>query len=868
MFKLFKKVYVKVTKVKLLCMNNLLRKIYFPLLVFSGLLSKAEGTKQLRPAYTDDNHIVAMADDINFASYDTASKYRLQFYVKNLSERVYFGFGRIKADLGAANNRGNIATYNEDLTGGNPKVVYYRIISPSGLIVMAGQVPTAGQGYIGDHNLQPYDITVNGPKQLVGNVGGLGNFGGYWALKLIPTEIGDYRIQFNYGDQVVPQPRVKLSFQLFDLTVTDGKGTFDADGADSGPPATKAIDGRVWSKYWRFSTGSNQDYTDPFLQNLVKCKLYPYAEDGNPATKDGVVTEINFNGMDPFGYSVSCNKYGIKNTNNFVPDKRSVYDTVFYNLPSPMYKIFLTPPDSTVYPSGVVGCLTGTPTVTQCASGSAYCINIFAAAVGDVNILIDLNGNDGLYTPGTRDVLIRTSINGVANPKCVPWNGKDGLGIQVPDGNVSLVVDFQAGLTNLPINDVENHLNGFIVKLVRPLKNFCNAVINPPLLYWSDSLVVANTIAPYTATAIDGIENLIGCDPTAQGPGVGCHRWSGRGLNTDPNGYIKETMNTWWYIARDRKTISFLNDNSLFGITPNFGNVPCAFKDFEKISVDVEYSLAKYNPALFKYKIKAPEADNYKFVNQTILGTNLPGSSPGKRIVRIQYNVDINKDSVDTGGNVLGISFDYRVRTNQCGSNQDVSKNFNCSVPLPVSWIYFWANKTNEKTAILEWTTSQEVSNNGFWIERSTDGKIFTSLAFIKGNQNTNEKSTYTYTDNQVPSTICYYRLKQIDNQDIYNYSKIISVGSDVQTLSLISCFYENADKILKIELAQSYSGDINLNLYNMLGVIVNQKSFGKMPANQPIELQTQFPQLSTGIYIVEIKNDQQIVRKKIFINN
>jgi len=48
----------------------------------------------------------------------------------------------------------------------------------------------------------------------------------------------------------------------------------------------------------------------------------------------------------------------------------------------------------------------------------------------------------------------------------------------------------------------------------------------------------------------------------------------------------------------------------------------------------------------------------------------------------------------------------------------------------------------------------------------------------------------------------------------------------------------------------------------------MNHLTFPKVISNQPIELQTHFPQLATGIYIVEIKNDQQIVRKKIFINN
>jgi len=85
-------------------MNNLLRKYFFPFIIFSSLFSKAEGTKQLRPDYNDDAHIVAMAPDNNFAAYNSPVDNRLIFHIENLNERVYFGFGNLK--IGDALNIG------------------------------------------------------------------------------------------------------------------------------------------------------------------------------------------------------------------------------------------------------------------------------------------------------------------------------------------------------------------------------------------------------------------------------------------------------------------------------------------------------------------------------------------------------------------------------------------------------------------------------------------------------------------------------------------------------------------------------------------------------------------------------------------
>jgi hypothetical protein len=825
--------------------------------------TRGEGTKQLRPAYTDNAHIVLMADDNDFASYDAPANNRIQFYVSNLNERVYFGFGRIKIDGDpGGNNGGNLATYDEDLTGANAPgtLLFYRIIAPSGAIVMSGQVPTTGQGYIGNESQAAYNRAVNGPRQFFGNTGGLGNNGGYNALKLIPTEIGDYRIEFNLGNVAgAPITKAKTSLQLFDLTVTNGKGTFDADASDNGSAATQVINGRLWSRAWRFSTGANQAGGDPFNQNLFKAKLYPYAEDGNTLTPDGVVTELDFNGMDPFGFTVSCNRNGVQNpsTGDFVLDKRSVYGVV-PSLPGPLYKIFLHDPDPVVYPNGIVGCLTGNPTVTQCASGSAYCINIFAIAVGDVSVLIDLDKSDGIYTPNTRDVLLQTTINqGDPSPKCVPWNGLDGTGVQVPDGPVQIIVVFQAGLTNLPINDVENNANGFRVSLVRPSVNACGNAIVPPRLYWSDVDV------DDVGTSGDGIENLAGCDPNSLAPGVGCHQWTGRGANS--GAFSRETMNTWWYVAEDKRVINFVNDNSLFGITADFGNTTCVFTDFSTIEMEVEYSQAKFDPTQFTYTITSANAPAYSLINEQVLSTNNPGSTAAKRKARIRYTLDVGNDNLNTGALTNSLGFTYKVQTNQCGSPLDVSQNFTCQVGLPVRWMTFTARRINDEQVKLEWQTKAEYNNSVFTVERSLDGKIFNSVSSIDAKGNSQTPGSYNFTDLPNHSGILYYRIKQTDITGENSYSKVVTVRIEELMLELINCYYNQTDQTVTVSVKQKEKQAVSINLFNMLGVKILQKQETAQTTDiQNIEIPV--TQLPTGNYIVEVRNKTEVIRKKIVI--
>ena len=74
-------------------------------------------------------------------------------------------------------------------------------------------------------------------------------------------------------------------------------------------------------------------------------------------------------------------------------------------------------------------------------------------------------------------------------------------------------------------------------------------------------------------------------------------------------------------------------------------------------------------------------------------------------------------------------------------------------------------------SVILKWTTSSEVNNHGFDIERSVNKTIWARLGFVAGSGTTNSLRNYTFTDNSITSSgTYYYRLKQINNDGTYQY--------------------------------------------------------------------------------------------------
>lgn len=888
------------------------------------MLSLGEGTKQLRPYYEANAHIVVMrtpapssdATNNNFASYfagsPSAANNRLQFRIRNLNERIYIGFGRYLLEqqmaLGdATTSAGDIFNHNTAITYLANRELRFRIISPDGTtqLVTETPVPMPGAvGYIGDERQTAYNRAVAGPAQLVGTTG-------YNALVYAPNQVGDYYIEFViFNTSTSTYETRKTSLQLFDLTIASAVGpntvtAFNgAAGADpglvtavtGGAGAGVEVPGRLWSRAWRLSTGnnylgdggavvgSNGAAGSGITNNVFVANMYPYSD-------DGVVTRINFNEMDPFGFTVTCNRNGITNppTGNFVLDKRSVYTLPPDppGLPDPLYRIFLQDPDIDEFPSGVVGCLVGV-SVKQCAldglgNPQAYCINVDVRRTGDLDVLINLNNDpDGVFNTGTRDVLksFNVTTDGVI---CVAWDGKDGFGVDVPDGELlDIVVLFRAGLTNLPINDVENQRKGIIVTLQRPTTNICGRVISPPKLYWDDTNVQTNTggaypfdafypSAPPSTLAATGPINLVGCNPALLAAGEGCHQWGNRGKNPGTPGLLdaltQETMNTWWYVAEERATVVYRNDLSLFTIGANLGAANCVFTDGGDIFIDVLFSRAKFDVTSLNFFIILPMAVTYKLDFQGISNNDVFPADMVKRTIRLRYRLDVGADNIYTVGlTQLGVDFRFRVETNQCGTPQNGEDRIFCTITLPVNLVSFTGKFLDAQTTKLEWKTVSEKDNKGFYVERSYDGISFSEIGFVQGFGSTEIEKNYHYIDKTPFRGKFYYRLRQVDIDGKENYSRVINLTTDDLEMDFMHAIYNQESHQLQVVVKQRKSEDLQVSIYNMLGT---ELQCVKMPTNPQDLVHTLTIPVSvstSGTYIIEVKDSRNVAKKKIII--
>ena len=678
-------------------------------------------------------------------------------------ETLYFGFGGL---------------YRESDGGNGTNVnLQFRIrrASDNAIVFAQTALPTVGQqGYIGINNANGFNNSCAGPIQLTGNATA-GN--GYWAYQLnVPTSVveDDYYIEFRkVGDADPSINGNTLYVQFFDFTVARSVGRYTYNGTTvtntgTGSTTANVRTGRLWSRIWSFTVNSGN--------NRFEGSLYPYT------STDNVVFEVDFNDMRPINYTITHTRNGIYPPPTPFATARQSVRTSTLNQAARDYvdfPIFVNPPEEreaadpvgiVLFPSEAVGCLESV-TASQC-SNDEYCINVKSDAAGTADVTLLLSSLGAPYT----DFVIQNQFidndndgDGDDEVTCVTWDGRDGNGNAVPEGSMfNIRVDFFTGLTNLPMADVEEHPNGFQINLVRPTQNSCGQPLLPPKLYWDDSQIISTK----TNAKSYGEPNvqLVGANPPA-------HRWRDIGENDGTS----ETINTWWYIGQQEQTISFTPDNSLFDIAASFdGNVNDNCRTFQNgdfVDIELIFSENKFSFADIAYAPNniLPAATSLTFVSATDDG--LIGGTPQKRKYTIRYQINTG------GGSVDDLEFDFVAQaSNFCSTPATSTRNYTCTL-LPITLLNLNAKNVARQSTFVYWSTANELSNKGFYVERSIDGENFQRLGFVEGKGTTNRVSEYEFLDNEYWIGRAYYRLVQLDFNGEETLSKVVTVErSEINT--------------------------------------------------------------------------------------
>lgn len=178
-------------------------------------------------------------------------------------------------------------------------------------------------------------------------------------------------------------------------------------------------------------------------------------------------------------------------------------------------------------------------------------------------------------------------------------------------------------------------------------------------------------------------------------------------------------------------------------------------------------------------------------------------------------------------GRFLHIEQAYKnLRDNQTNWNKIVNALSNTfpEDPLPVEMTGLLIKVVNNKI-MLNWRTETETNNYGFEIERGEnylgiDSAVsFRKIGFIQGGGNRNSSKDYFFADETVlPGRTYWYRIKQIDNDGSFNYSRTISANTEISGPELLTPYPNPFSESLTIGFISDREYDAGLSLYNSLG--------------------------------------------------
>lgn len=254
--------------------------------------------------------------------------------------------------------------------------------------------------------------------------------------------------------------------------------------------------------------------------------------------------------------------------------------------------------------------------------------------------------------------------------------------------------------------------------------------------------------------------------------------------------------------------------------------------------------------------IGSPPANYNEFelsFRRTSSHLDLPNDGVGVKLATIELVFD---EPIEYGNDLAP-----RPDANRNGSfwsNLDTSvprREFNVVV-LPVTLAAFDLTREGQ-LSVLSWATTEETNADRFEVQRSADSKKWQTIGSVKAAGESQTLVQYSYTDKEPLKGTTYYRLKMIDLDNTFAYSRIRSTKGDDQGAELVLFPNPTSDFLgLKAFDPARIQG---VTIFDIAGKAVHRQHEGLV---DPINIS----KLPTGKYILSVSYDDGSRASKQFI--
>ena len=166
------------------------------------------------------------------------------------------------------------------------------------------------------------------------------------------------------------------------------------------------------------------------------------------------------------------------------------------------------------------------------------------------------------------------------------------------------------------------------------------------------------------------------------------------------------------------------------------------------------------------------------------------------------------------------------------------------TTPLPVTLTSFMVIKEGQ-SALLQWTTTMEANSDRFEIERSQNGKNWDLIGVQRSNGESTSLKNYSFSDAKPQLGENLYRLKMIDRDATYAYSRIQALTFES---GFTTSFYPNPVTEKLIIKTDDFDLVKSIKIYDATGKTVYQSA---VRPTREINVQS----LPSGLYIIQMVN-------------
>lgn len=184
---------------------------------------------------------------------------------------------------------------------------------------------------------------------------------------------------------------------------------------------------------------------------------------------------------------------------------------------------------------------------------------------------------------------------------------------------------------------------------------------------------------------------------------------------------------------------------------------------------------------------------------------------------------------------------------------------------LPLNLLSF-SGHLSGKDNLLNWVTAQEINTNYFEIETQTETTGFAKIGKVLA-KGSSVQNSYSFVDQNPLEKINYYRLKQVDKDGGFKYSNIIVLKRDVTGVGINSIYPNPFEDKIEVSITVDKAKIITISIFDMNGKLMKKDEAQVVKGLNNIII-SGLENISSGVYLMEVKDDANIIKSKLIKSN